>query len=129
MVEESGLRRSLMTGSVQLPRIGAVVAGPGASPPYLVVDHSRTPVPAAVQFLQDLALGDASPLTCRSYAYDLLRWFRMLWLLEVEWNRATEAEVALMVGWLRSATNPQRRRTSQVHWRPEQSTRGPGSRR
>jgi integrase len=55
-------------------------------------------------------LGDVSPLTCRSYAHDLLRWFRLLWMLDVCWARATEAETAVLVGWLRTAPNPQRRR-------------------
>ncbi|MDA5283871.1 hypothetical protein [Streptomyces sp. Isolate_45] len=39
-----------------------------------------------------------SPLTCRSYAFDLLRWSRVLWLLDVGWEQATEAETAAMVG-------------------------------
>lgn len=53
-----------------------------------------------------------SPATSRSYGYDLLRWFRLLWTIDVPWNEATESEVALMVGWLRTASNPQRRRKS-----------------
>lgn len=36
---------------------------------------------------------------------------RFLWLLNVTWNKATEGEVAVIVGWLRTAPNPQRRRT------------------
>ncbi|MFC9977196.1 hypothetical protein ACFVH6_40490 [Spirillospora sp. NPDC127200] len=28
-----------------------------------------------------------SPLTCRSYGFDLLRWFRLLWVLEVGCHR------------------------------------------
>ena len=62
------------------------------------------------RYLRDRMLGDVSPLTCRSYGYDLLRWFRLLWLLEVDWDKATEAEAAVMVGWLRNGDNPQRRR-------------------
>ncbi|WP_228000754.1 tyrosine-type recombinase/integrase [Nocardia australiensis] len=107
---ENELRSSLMNGLVRLPQIGSVVAGPGQSPPYVLLDQHGAPVQPVVQYLQDLALSDVSPLTCKSYGYDLLRWFRMLWLLEIEWNRATEAEVSLMVGWLRSASNPQRHR-------------------
>ena len=42
-------------------------------------------------YLRDLVLGDASRLTCQ---------------------KATEAEVAVLVGWLRQARNPQRRRRS-----------------
>jgi integrase len=64
------------------------------------------------RFLQHLALGDRSRLTVRSYAVDLLRWWRILDVLEVVWDRATTDEVAVMVGWLRAAPNPQRRRGS-----------------
>jgi hypothetical protein len=53
-----------------------------------------------------------SPLTCRSYAHDLLRWWRLLTALRVEWAEATAAEVAVLVGWLRSARNGQRQRRS-----------------
>ncbi len=49
-------------------------------------------------------------MTCRSYGYGMLRWFRLLWLLDTEWERATESEVAVLTGWLRSAANPQRQR-------------------
>jgi len=62
-------------------------------------------------FLRDLMLGDVSPLTCRSYAFDLLRWHRLLWCLGTGWEKATEADVATLVGWLRTARNPQRERT------------------
>jgi integrase len=58
-------------------------------------------------------LGDMSPLTCRSYAFDPLRWFRVLWLVDVGWEQATEAEASALVGWLRSARNPQRERRRQ----------------
>lgn len=62
------------------------------------------------RYLRDRVLGDISPLTCKSYAHDLLRWFRLLWVLEVSWDRASEAETAVLAGWLRHAANPQRRR-------------------
>ena len=35
---------------------------------------------------------------------------RVLWLLELDWREASEADVVAMVGWLRVAENPQRRR-------------------
>ncbi|WP_198165592.1 tyrosine-type recombinase/integrase [Nocardia fusca] len=108
MSVDGDLRRSVIGGLVELPRVGAVVAGPGKLPPFVVVDAGQRPVEPAVAYLRDLALSDVSPLTCKSYAYDLLRWFRLLWLLEVGWDHATEAEVALLVGWLRNAPNPQR---------------------
>ena len=30
-------------------------------------------------------------MTCRGYGFDVLLWHRLLWLLEIEWDRATEA--------------------------------------
>ncbi|MET9490004.1 site-specific integrase [Nocardia sp. NPDC006630] len=110
------LRITLLNGAVALPRMGAVVAGPGRVPPFLVIDEHQVPVEPALQYLRDLALSDVSPLTCKSYGYDLLRWFRLLWLLEIEWDHATEAETLVLVGWLRTSSNPQRR--SQVRGFP-----------
>src|SRR3546814_970028 len=51
-----------------------------------------------------------SPLTARSYAQDLLRWWRLLHALEVDWDRASRADVEVLVGWMRTAENPQRHR-------------------
>lgn len=62
-------------------------------------------------FLRDLSLSDVSFLTCRSYGFDLPRWFRVLWLLDVVWDRATANEVQVLVGWMRSGRNPQRGRS------------------
>ncbi len=99
-----------MHGRRDVPQIGALVAGSTPLVPYVVVDGAGAGVDVVNRYLRDRMLGDVSPLTCRSYGYDLLRWFRLLWLLEVDWDKATEAEAAVMVGWLRNRDNPQRRR-------------------
>ncbi|MFE3451665.1 tyrosine-type recombinase/integrase [Nonomuraea sp. NPDC059194] len=78
--------------------------------PYIVVDAAEREIEPVSRYLRDLLIGDVSPLTCRSYGHDLLRWFRMLWAVDVGWEQATEAETATLVGWLRTARNPQRRR-------------------
>ncbi|MEU7863927.1 site-specific integrase [Nonomuraea sp. NPDC049141] len=112
VIKECGvdLRRQLMEGRVQVPSVGSVATVARIHPPFVVLDRATEQIRPVTEYLEDLALSDSSPLTCRSYAYGLLRWFRLLWLLEVDWERATEADVAAMVGWLRSAPNPQRRR-------------------
>lgn len=89
-------------------------AGDRPSLPYLVVDGTGAEVEPISKYLRDLALRDASSLTCRSYAYDLLRWWRLLAALEITWERATTGEVTVLVGWLRTARHPQRRRSSRV---------------
>lgn len=103
-------RAALAEGRADLPRIGAVVAGPGAWLPFVVVDAGGVEVDAVSSYLRVLMVGDASALTCRSYGHDLLRWYRLLWAVGTDWQGATEAEVALLVSWMRHAPNPQRRR-------------------
>ncbi|MFF2902677.1 hypothetical protein [Streptomyces sp. NPDC057966] len=76
--EFSRVHRDLMDGRVRLSRIGAVAAGTSVSLPWLVVDDVGREVEPVSSYLRDRLLGDVSPLTCRRYAYDLLRWFRVL---------------------------------------------------
>jgi integrase len=99
-----------MDGRADLPRVGAVLEGSLASLPYVVVDAAGREIEPATSYLRDLLVGDVSPLTCRSYGHDLLRWFRILWAVDVGWEQATETETTILVGWLRTARNPQWRR-------------------
>jgi hypothetical protein len=59
-------------------------------------------------FLRDLAASDCSPATLRSYAYDLLRWFRFLHGRWTAWERAERTDVRAFVEWLRESPVPQR---------------------
>jgi hypothetical protein len=102
------VRRALLEGRCSVPTVGSVVAGREADLPFVVTDGDGREVEPVSAYLRDLARGDASRLTCRSYAFDLLRWHRLLWVLKTPWEKATEAEVAVLVGWLRQAPNPQR---------------------
>ena len=105
------MRQQLAEGRRSVPAVGAVVKGETSDLPFVVVDGDGGRLEPVVAYLRDLMLGDASPLTCRSYGFDLLRWHRLLWFLGIEWDRATEADVATLVAWLRAARNPQRQRS------------------
>jgi integrase len=102
------VRMQLMVGRLGLPRFGEVRATESPSLPFVVVDAVGCEVEPVSRFLRDLVLSDRSVLTCRSYAVDLLRWWRLLDVLAVGWDRATTDDVAVLVGWLRAAPNPQR---------------------
>jgi len=104
------LRGRLMEGQAALPTIGAVVPSGRRHPPFVVVDRSGCELEPVTRYLRNLAVGDCSPLTCRSYGLGLLRWFRLLWALDIGQDRDLEAEVAVLAGWMRSAVNPQRTR-------------------
>jgi integrase len=105
-----GSRRMLLEGKTEPERVGEVLADSGGAVPFVVVDEAGRPIESFSSFLSELIIGDASPLTCKSYGHDLLRWWRLLRYLEVAWDRATRSEVEVLVGWLRVAVNPQRRR-------------------
>jgi site-specific recombinase XerD len=65
---------------------------------------------AASGYLRELAASDCSPATLRSYAFDLLRWFRFLHRQLRPWERAERLDVRVFVESLREAPNPQRAR-------------------
>ena len=94
-------------GSIRLPRWGRVVSVAGAVP-WLVVDPDGVPVEPIRRFLVDFVARDNRPGSVRSYAYGLLRWWRWLRAVGVEWDKATPAEVRDLVAWLKQTTKPRR---------------------
>jgi hypothetical protein len=63
-----------------VPRTGdyRVASTPGEQIPYLVVGEDGIPVEPVREYLLELFTSDCSPLTVKSYAFDLLDWFRFL---------------------------------------------------
>jgi len=92
-----GAERDL--GSIRLPQWGRVIAAEGRVP-WVVVDPGGTAVEPIEQFLRDFAVRNR-PASVRSYAYDLLRWWRWLQVVGVGWNQATSAEVRDLVLWMK----------------------------
>ncbi|MGW8688105.1 hypothetical protein ACWGNN_45330 [Streptomyces sp. NPDC055817] len=104
-------RHQLVDGRAEAPRIGSVIEL-DTIPWYAVVGPDETVVAPVVPYLRGLMLDNNRRPTAKSYAYDLLRWHRLLWFLDVPWDRATEADTSALVGRLRIAPNPQRRRSN-----------------
>ncbi|QUH06322.1 tyrosine-type recombinase/integrase [Saccharopolyspora erythraea] len=76
--------------------------------PWLVVDDHGAPVEPVRWFFRHLMAQGKASSSLRSYGYDLLRWWRWLQVIEVEWNKVTTAEVRDFVLWLRQAKKPRR---------------------
>jgi integrase len=91
-------------------RVGGVAATGDPVLPWAVLDAAGTPVEPVSAFLRDLLACGSSAASCRSYGFDLLRWFRFLAAVEVEWHRAQRSEVRDFVLWLRVCHNPARDR-------------------
>jgi len=92
-------------GVIRLPRWGRVVARKGVVP-WLVVDETGREVEPIRQFLRDFLARGNRQGSVRSYAYDLLRWWRWLQVIGVEWDKVTSGEVKEFVLWLQQASKP-----------------------
>ena len=91
--------------SIRLPQWGRVVEAEGVVP-WLVVDPDGNPVAPVHRFLRDFVARGNRAGSVRSYAYGLLRWWRWLEAVGVDWDKATSAEVRDFVLWLGQASKP-----------------------
>jgi integrase len=86
---------------------GRVVAAEGVVA-WLVVDPAGQPVEPISRFLRDFVARGNRAGSVRSYAFDLLRWWRFLRAVDVEWDKATSTEVRDFVLWFGQARKPRR---------------------
>jgi integrase len=89
-----------------VPRIGCVVATGVPLEPYRVLDAGGAVVAPVSSFLRELLAASRASLTLRSYAMDLLRWWRFLAAVDVRWEQATPVEGRDFSLWIRQAPKP-----------------------
>ncbi len=89
-------------------RVGRVVETNESALPWAVLDGAGVRIEVVSEFLKDLLACGSTAASCRSYAFDLLRWFRFLASVGVAWDRASRVEVRDFVLWLRGSENPAR---------------------
>jgi hypothetical protein len=94
-----------------VPRHGGLCETQRPAEPYALVDPDGEQIEPVAVFLQDLQAAGRPPATQRSYAVDLLRWFRFLWSIEVAWDRATRVEARDFSRWFQLADKPTRDRS------------------
>lgn len=90
---------------LEMARWGRVAATNGP-PGWEVISPDGRRVEPIHEFLRELLARGAAPGTVRSYAFDLLRWWRFLAAVEVDWDKATSAEARDMVLWLQRTRKP-----------------------
>ena len=98
-----------------VPQVGSLAATGDLFQPYRLLDAAGVPIPAAAAYFAELAACGRPETTQRSYGMDLLRWFRFLSALEVDWAQATQLEARDFCRWLAATPKPQR-----PHWRRPQ---------
>src|SRR5260370_14974729 len=97
-----------------LPQVGdfRVVSTPGGQLPDMRVGRAGTPVEPVREYLLELFASDCSPLTIKSYAFDLLDWFRFLVNVGVSWDQGDRRHVRDWVLETKVKVNPQRHHRS-----------------
>jgi site-specific recombinase XerD len=93
-----------------VPRVGRVEATGDPLLPFRLVDEQGGEVDAVAEFLHHLLADDASPASLRSYAYELLVWFRFLGAVGVAWDLAGRGEARDFALWLKVVKKPSRQR-------------------
>ena len=104
MINEGDGARDL--SSLRVLRCGALEAAGDPFEPYQVVDVDGVVVAPVAVYLRDLQACGRPAATQRSYAMDLLRWFRFLWAVDVGWDQATRVEARDFCRWIQLAGKP-----------------------
>ena len=104
MISEGDGARDLP--SLRVLRCGALEATGDPFEPYQVVDVDGVVVAPVAAYLRDLQACGRPAATQRSYAMDLLRWFRFLWTVDVGWDQATRVEARDFCRWIQLAGKP-----------------------
>jgi hypothetical protein len=85
-----------------VPQRGSLAASGDLFQPYRLVDASGAVVVSAAAFFAELAACGRPATTQRSYGMDLLRWFRFLWAVGMDWDQATQVEARDFCRWLQA---------------------------
>jgi site-specific recombinase XerD len=108
---------------LEVPRFGWLEQTDDPFQPYRLLDKDRRDVEPVTAFFAELSGCGRPATTQRSYGMDLLRWFRFLWAVGVDWDQATRVEARDFIRWLQVTVKPVR-----PHWRyPDGGAPGSGT--
>jgi len=94
--------------ALAVPRVGAVGSGGDLWEPVRLTDAGGGSVLPVTAFLKELQAVGRSTATQRSYAMDLLRWFRFVWAIGISWDQATRIEARDFCRWMTLHDKPSR---------------------
>ncbi|MET9852225.1 integrase [Streptomyces sp. NPDC006450] len=100
MLETGDPPRDLI--SFVLPQTGALVEMANPAQPYVLLDATGAVVEPVSAFFAELQACSRPPSTIRSYGMDLLRWWRFLNGVGVEWHRSESPRPCAKAGSVRS---------------------------
>lgn len=110
MINDGDVPREL--SGLVVPQRGSLEVTGDLFVPYRLVDGDGAVVFPVAAFFAELAACGRPATTQRSYGMALLRWFRFLWAVQVDWDQATRIEARDFCRWLQLTVKPVR-----PHWR------------
>lgn len=110
MIESEEISRELT--SLVVPCTGRLVATGEEYEPYRMLDADEALVEPVAVFLRELLASGRSSATLRSYGMDLLRWWRFLRAVQVNWDRATRVEARDFSCWIGLTVKQRRLRSN-----------------
>lgn len=93
---------------LKVASVGRLISTDDEWEPYRLLDANGAAVVPVATFLRELMAAGRSPSTLRSYAMDLLRWWRFLHAVGVCWDRATRVEARDFSCWIQLTVKPRR---------------------
>jgi integrase/recombinase XerD len=103
--------RRALHSTRDLPKFGSVMRTSDHSLPWRIAGLPAAEDALVIEdFLITLAANDCSSQTLRSYAFDLLRWWRFLDVAGNRWDIARREDVRDLVLWMRQPQTPNGRR-------------------
>lgn len=95
---------------LEVARVGRVEETDDRVMPFRLLDDQGVEIAAVTEFLHHMLADDASAVSLRSYAYELLSWHRFLRAVEVPWHLAGRTEARDFALWLKTSKKPLRQR-------------------
>ena len=83
-----------------VPQVGSLATTGDPFQPFRLLDAAGAPIPAGDAYFAELVACGRPATTQRSYGMDLLRWFRFLFAVGVDWEKATRVEARDFCRWL-----------------------------
>ncbi|MDQ6837229.1 MAG: site-specific integrase [Actinomycetota bacterium] len=121
MIEPEDATRDL--SKLVVAQRGALRSSGDPFEPFQLLDATGGVVEGISVYLRELQACGRPASTQRSYAMDLLRFFRFLWALGVPWSEATHAEARDFCTWMQLVDKPMplRGRHGEPPWAPGSS--------
>src|SRR6266487_3528856 len=89
-----------------VPRVGRLVDTGDRYEPFRLIDADGAVAEPVTAYFRDLLAAGRSEATVRSYAHDLLRWYRFLHAAGVAWDQASRIEARDFCRWLQVSGKP-----------------------